>query len=344
MSKTIGLPTAPLNKSDLQRCLAIWANQPDESIAAVATQTGLNRQRVSHTKQWAMLGNLLNAQGLTPEGKIVLRKDPYLEAIVTDWLIHFFGSLGGNGLQAQPKSFADWGIWTYLIYEFLPQHPTLTQSDLLESLLSTFSQDKVDGIDKAFLKTYVDGQAISNCQFLTQTDGIYTTGHPNFGNNIYIVGYLLAAIWQRDFRNQPSVLINDLIDSPMGLTAVLGIGESPLRTLLDQLAELDIIDQRSAKPHAVGQQPNRRNLNEASYTVVRCWDDPMTLLETAYDQDTATPNRPLMQALQGILEDGEDDLPLFLSSVQHWVSALCPQQFQPMVECASIFPSLQLAG
>jgi hypothetical protein len=53
-------------------------------------------------KQWAIVANLVSGRGLTNEGKLVATKDPYLEANVTNWLIHLdtywlkFGSAISN--------------------------------------------------------------------------------------------------------------------------------------------------------------------------------------------------------------------------------------------------------
>ena len=337
------LPTMLLNKADMKRCLPVWAEQSGASISAVSTETGLSRRRVSNAKQWSTLGNLLDSRGLTTEGKLALQKDPYLEATVTDWLIHFFSSLSGRGLQPQPEGFADWGIWTYFVYEFLPEHTTFTQADLAQAASEYFEKTKIDDCLKVLLKTYTKGDAIANCKFLSQNDSHYTTGTPNL-QNAYTVGYLLASIWQRDFGNHSSLLVSNILNAPMGLSVVLGISEARLLEHLDRLAELEIIEQRSARPHAAGKKPERRQKSETSYVVVRCWDSPLDLLAKAYDQDPAIPNRPLIQVLDGILEDEDGELPFFLSSVQNWFSGFCPKQSQFLAEGAPIHPPLHLAG
>jgi len=331
----------PLNKADLRQCLAAWAEQPEASIATVATQIGLSRQRVKSAQQWALLSNLLNLKGLTDVGKLALEKDPYLEATVTDWVIHFFSSLSDNGLQNQPENPSDWGFATFVIYDFLLANPSFTQEELAQSAASSLESD-VGAYIKIWLKTYTQRDGLANCQFLTHNKNSYTTGNPNL-QNPHTVGYLLANIWARDFGQQSSLLVGDLINSPMGLAAVLGIQELQLREQLDRLAELEIIEQRSAKPHKMGTQPERRQQEEPSYMVVRCWDDSLELLAKAYEQDPAVPNRPLIQSLEGILDDDDGELP-FLSSVQTWFSNLCPKQPQLPAKGPTFDPPLHLAG
>ena len=65
----------------------------------------------------------------------------------------------------------------------------------------------------------------------------------------------------------------------------------------------------------MGTQPERRQQEEPSYMVVRCWDDSLELLAKAYEQDPAVPNRPLIQSLEGILDDDDGELPIpFIST------------------------------
>jgi len=249
--------------------LSVWAAQPETSIAVMSKQVGLSQQRVSNAQQWASLGGLLNAQGLTDIGKIALEKDPYLEATVTDWILHFYFSFNGHGLQPQPENFADWGIWSYLIYDFLKSNSTFTREALQKSISQNFPKFRAEEIANTFLKTYSQKEAVSKCCFLTQNEDNYVTGDGNL-RNTYIVGYLLATVWQRDFGSQESILIHDIIDSPMGLLSVLGITEEQLREQLDYLAELEIIEQRLARPRSIKQKAERRQDGENFYIIVRC--------------------------------------------------------------------------
>jgi len=343
LAKATAFPKLPLNKADLQQCLAIWAEQPEASIAAVATQTGLSQQRVSSARQWAILSNFLDLQGLTDIGKLALEKDPYFEATVTEWVIHFFCSLNGNGLQPKPEKPSDWGLPAFIIYDFLSSKFSFTQKQLVQSASQSLEGNDLEASVKAWLKTYAQNDGIKSCQFLTHSENFYTVGNPNLQNS-YTVSYLLANIWQRDFGRQNLLLVSDLIDAQMGLSEVLGIQEPQLREQLDRLAELEVIEQRSAKPHKMGTQPERRQQEEEFYIVVRCWDNPLELLAKAYEQDPAVPNRPLIQSLEGIFDDDDDGELPFLSSVQTWLLNLCPKQPQLPAKGTSFDPPLHLAS
>lgn len=320
--------------------LSAWVEQPQTSIAATAKHLGLSQQRVRNAQQWAYLGNLLNFQGLTSIGSLALEKDPYLEATVTDWIIHFYCSL--NGLSMSENS-TDWGIWAYIVYDFLKTNSMFDQESLSRALSQKFAIQKAEDIAKVFLKTYSQKESLANCSFLRMDENSYATGSANL-RNAYTVGYLLSVIWQRDFFNQDSVLVDNIVNTSVGLSSVLGISESQLREQLDNLAKIEVIEQRSAKPRSADQKAYRREDDEDFYLVVRCWETPLDLLVEAYEKDPAVPNRSLAQVLGETFGDDEDDLPFFLSFSQNLLSSFCPQQFQLFTESAPFNPPLHLAS
>jgi hypothetical protein len=342
LAKVTTYPKMPLNKVDLRQCLTVWADHPEASNTEVTSQTGLSKKRVSSAKQWAMLGNLLNSQGLTDIGRLALEKDPYLEATVTDWVIHFFCSLNGKGLQSPPDKPSDWGLWTFVVYDFLDKNLSFTEEELVQSASQALGDGNLEEQAKICLKSYVQKDGLSNCRFLSHSDNLYKIGNPSLQNS-FVIGYLLSIIWQRDFGDQTSLLVNNLLGMKMGLSQVLGVQEPQLRDQLDRLAELEVIEQRSAKPHKIGTQTERKQDEEMTYIVVRCWNNPLELLAKAYEQDPAIPNRPLSQALEGILDDDDGDLP-FLSSVHNWLLSFRPQQSQFASESPPFDPPLHLAG
>ena len=219
------LPTCPLNKTHLRSLLgAIAQSPPGTSLAA---QTGLTTAAFRNATQWARAANLLDDRGLPP-GR---HKAPYLETTVTDWLIHFHLSLG------------DRSLWHYFVYEFLPKHSLFTQEELLDSCIEVFSTESPDQLKKSLrliLKTYTEPQAIAKNKFLMQNKKRYSTGDSDLSNP-YAVGYLLAKIWERDFKLQSAVLIDEIVNAEMRLANVLGTNREHLRQQLDILAKYEIV-------------------------------------------------------------------------------------------------------
>jgi Protein of unknown function (DUF4007) len=312
-----------LNKEDLQRLLRHLAT--DGFLASsleLSKQTGLKEYKLRSLKHWATRSGLIMQNALTPVGRLVVTKDPYLETNVTDWLIHFHLSLGDHTWQKLSENMADWDVWSYIVYYFLPSHKIFSFDDLLNAITVTFtnlSQEKLKKIIRLVLQTYTDSKAITNCKFLFKQQDRFTTGNANLSNP-YTIGYLLARIWERDFSSKNSVLVDDVFATPFGLANVLGINESQLRQQLDVLATHEIIEQRSAKPHLTGKKTQKKQDTESSYQVIRCWNNAQELLEQAYGNDTATPNQPLIRSLASILDD-DDEMPEFTKFLE-WASGL----------------------
>jgi hypothetical protein len=293
-------PSHSLRKDDLRYILT-------ESLPSRSKKPNFAALRTA--KQWAVAANLMNDRGLTNEGRLVTTKDPYLEATVTDWLIHFHLSLTEDSL------------WKYFVHEFLPRHTTFSQDELLNCCIEIFTTESPDRLLKKvrlLLKTYTDSQAISKGKFITKEKKSYSAGNPDLSNH-YTTGYLLAKIWERDFHSESAVLVDRIIDPNMGLASVLGIDREQLRHQLDILAKTEIIEQRSIEPHLVGKKPLMKEDDKLSYLVYRCWETPLDLLEKAYENDIATPNRPLIQSLAGILDDGDENIPDF-SQFLEWAA------------------------
>jgi hypothetical protein len=261
-------------------------------------------------KQWANCASLINQQELTAEGQLVATKDPYLEATVTDWLIHFNLSLCNDGL------------WNYFIYDFIPKHPSFTQDELIASALKVFRTQAPNKLGKRLelmLRTYTDQQSIARNKFLVQQNKTYLSGNSDLSNP-YTIGYFLAKIWEHKFKGRDSILISEISDEEMGLNTILGITKEELLKHLDILAKYKVIEQRTAKPHLAGTKSQTKEDNEFPYQVYRCWNQAVELLEKAYENDMATPNRPLVQSLGEILDDDDNDLD-FLQFLE-WASRL----------------------
>jgi Protein of unknown function (DUF4007) len=237
-------------------------------------RTGLGVEKVLRIKSWAIRAGLVNNNSLSPEGKIVLEKDPELKSSITDWLMHFYLSLGDKGLQSLPDDPADWGGWTYFVYKFLPQNRIFTHNELVSYGSFVFEQETAQKLTKNFkilLRAYTEDQALASCKFLTLEGEQFTINDNNLClPNPYMLGYILSKLWERDFPNKDSVLTESLLSHPMGLAPVLGITPTQTQEQLNILETHGIIEQRRAVP---------------PFQVLPRWDNPLALLEKAYDSD-----------------------------------------------------------
>ncbi len=128
---------------------------------------------------------------------------------------------------------------------------------------------------------------------------------------------------------QEALTIGDVLSVDFGMTTILGINAEKLRLQLDNIAKHEIIEQRSLKLYSTDSKPSRRESTEMNYQIFPCWDSPLDLLKTAYENDSATPNQPLIRVLDGIMEDVE--VPDF-SQFLEWVSKLNPKQVMTLIK------------
>ncbi|AFY45725.1 DUF4007 family protein [Nostoc sp. PCC 7107] len=261
-----------LKKDEISR-LIYAANQDqglNDSLPNLMEKTSLGNGKVGRVKSWAVRAGLIKNNHPSPEGEIVLKLDPVLESTITDWLMHFYLSFGDRGLKTTPENPADWGGWSYFVYTFLPRYHKFTKEELLYHSTSIFEEESkvIANRINYILRAYTEFTALASCKFLTQEKEQYVSGYPNLPNS-YLLGYFLAKLWERDFQGEGSVLTESILNKKMGLAAVLGITSEALQEQLNALEAYGIIEQRRAVP---------------PFQVIPRWDNPLTLLEKAYDR------------------------------------------------------------
>jgi hypothetical protein len=243
-----------------------------DTLEGLMERTGLGNKKVIPMKSWASRAGLITGNFLSPEGRIILEKDPILESLLTNWLMHFYLSFGDKGLQSSPEDPSDWGGWTYFVYEFLPHYRIFNGNDLVHTSALIFEEETTKTLTENFkyvLKAYTKEQALANCKFLIQENDQYIAAHPCLPNP-YLVGYFFAKLWERDFQDAKSALTESILMQSMGLAPVLGISAAATQEQLNALEAHGIIEQRRAVP---------------PFQVIPRWDNPLSLLEKAYDSD-----------------------------------------------------------
>jgi len=264
--------TFALKKEDLLKVLNAISQEKglDDSLENLMERTSLGNQKVRPMISWATRGGLIENKSLSEEAKIILKSDPYLESLNTNWFMHFYLSFGSNGLKTPPDDPAEWGGWTYFVYSFLPQYKSFTLNELQNNSSLIFDEDKPEILVKNFrivLRTYTESQALASCKFLTLENSQYQAGNPQLPNP-YLVGYFLAKLWERDFNKQGSLLTESILKQKMGLAPVLGITIEALQEQLNTLEAYGIIEQIRAVP---------------PFQIVPRWDDSLNLLKKAYE-------------------------------------------------------------
>lgn len=260
-----------LKKEDLLKILRVAADEEGLAfpLSDLMTKTGLGNKKVGPMKSWAIRAGLVQGHTLSPEGQLILERDPYLISPLTDWFMHAHLSLAGHGFAASPNQPADWGGWPWLVYHYAPLHTQFTLDDLVQYSSAVFADDTPKVLTKNFkllLRTYTDSTALSAIRWLTLNGTTYTTGDVQLPSP-YLIGYILAKLWERDYPDDTSILTKTLLDQPFGLAALLGLSNTQLQTQLDTLETYAILEQRREVP---------------PFQLVRRWLSPLDLLDKAY--------------------------------------------------------------
>jgi len=178
--------------------------------------------------------------------------------------MHFYLSFGDKGLQSPPDDPAQW-VAGLTVYTFLPQHSTFTGDDLLHHSALVFDQE--------IPKTYSRNSSLS-CEHtpspkhpasfsLWKKTSIWLdmSACPTLPSGI------LAKLWERDFKDEGSVITESIVNHN-GACPALGVKVEALQEQLNAL-----------KPTA------SLNSDGLSFQVIPRWDEPLALLEKAYDSD-----------------------------------------------------------
>jgi len=85
---------------------------------------------------------------------------------------------------------------------------------------------------KFVLRAYTESQALASCKFLTLEEDQWldmSLAQP------YLVGYFLAKLWERDFKDEGSVITESIVNHNMGLAPALGVKVEALQEQLNAL-------------------------------------------------------------------------------------------------------------
>jgi len=100
---------------------------------------------------------------------------------------------------------------------------TFTGDDLLHHSALVFDQEipKTYSRNSSLSCEHTESQALASCKFLTLEEDQYLAGYVPCPT--YLVGYFLAKLWERDFKDEGSVITESIVNHNMGLAPALGV-------------------------------------------------------------------------------------------------------------------------
>jgi hypothetical protein len=195
---------------------------------------------------------------LTPAGQVVFECNRQMKKPVTQWMMHYHLSRTDSRAEA----------WAYFVQEFLPQHQKFQRAVFEKSIEGKFgSRAKLRSIKPGLvLNSYTENRGLGLVRLVRESGREYVRVRPNVPVPPYIIGYILAEIWE---AQHPARMMIDLekLDEPGHLGPTIGLKDFDLQEQLNALTHLGVIGQmREAPP----------------FQVVRQWDDKLELLRKAY--------------------------------------------------------------
>lgn len=260
----------PLECENIAKLLAVVVEKPSVSNVEIAEMTGMGigknprKGLVQPTIEYADCAGLIAVEPrgrqitLTEAGRVIFEQDRQMKKPVTQWALHYhFSRLGGKA-----------EAWSHFVQEFLPQHQKFDRATLEKSIEEKFgSRAKLRSIKPGLvLNSYIESRGLGLTRLLRESGGEYVRAQPNIPIPPYIIGYILAEIW--DAQHPTRMMIDeDALSQPGHLGPTAGLKDSDLQDQLNALTHLDVIGQmREAPP----------------YQVVKKWSEKLELLRKAY--------------------------------------------------------------
>jgi Protein of unknown function (DUF4007) len=260
----------PLECENIAKLLAVVVEKPSVSNVAIAELTGLGigknprKGLVQPTIEYADCAGLITVEprgrqiNLTDVGRMIFEHDRQMKKPVTQWALHYHLSRVGGKAEA----------WAHFVHEFLPHHQKFERAEFEKSIEEKFSgRAKLRSIKPGLvLNSYTESRGLGLLRLLRESGREYTHVWPNIPIPPYIIGYILAEIW--DAQHPKRIMIDlDKLSEPGHLGPTIGLKDPDLQGQLNNLAHIGVIGQmREAPP----------------FQVVKQWGDKLELLRQAF--------------------------------------------------------------
>lgn len=262
----------PLECENIAKLLAVVVENPSVSNVEIAELTGLGigknprKGLVQPTIEYADCAGLITVESrgrqikLTDVGRVVFECDRQMKKPTTQWALHYHLSRVGGKAEA----------WAHFVQEFLPQRQRFARAEFEKSIEEKFgSRAKLRSIKPGLvLNAYIENRSLGLLRLLREAKGEYVRVPPNIPLPPYIIGYVLAEIWETQHPTRMMIDLDKLVE-PGHLGTTVGLQDAALQEQLNALTHLGVIGQmREAPP----------------FQVVKQWGDKLELLRQAYTE------------------------------------------------------------
>lgn len=187
---------------------------------------------------------------LTSFGKYVIEKDPDLEQLSTQWLMHYYLS----AMQGPGPSF-----WHEIIMSDFRSGDEFTQKEIAEKIGIIFKREKGKTLSygtttstaNAFLGTYVKSDALGKLGFLEEIGDNHYLVRETDSPPTWPVAVGLVEYWKAFFPQQVTINMSSLT-TESGLANIFMVSRSRLQMILEEMREAGVVELfRVAPPYQV---------------------------------------------------------------------------------------------
>lgn len=261
----------PLECENIAKLLTVVVEKPSVSNIEIFELTGLGigknprKGLVQPTIEYADCAGLIAVEPrgreikLTGVGCVVFELDRQMKKSVTQWAMHYHLTRTSSKAEA----------WAHFVQEFLPLHQSFDRATYENSVEEKFgNRAKLRSIKPGLvLNSYTESRGLGQIRLLRKSGCEYVR-RPPYIPTPYLVGYILAEIWEAQHPTRKMIDMSTLSE-PGHIGPTVGLKDSELQEQLNALMHAGIIGQmREAPP----------------YQVVRQWDNSLDLLQQAYTE------------------------------------------------------------
>jgi hypothetical protein len=216
--------TPTINYIDFGKYMGM--NKPvAESYSAWLRHTGLV---IAHSK--GVPGRSLTYQ-LTPFGEMVIKYDPKLTDLGTQWVLHYY-------LAAKHEEISE--AWRVLINHFVSPGLSFTLNQFqayFSGLIGNEATNKkaLEKDPDTAIGTYIRTQALGKLGILRKTSGTYAVGRPILPDAL-VVGYILFDQWQRKSPDIATWRFSQICQDPENVGRIFLAQPAQVKQMLANLA------------------------------------------------------------------------------------------------------------
>ncbi|PIQ94551.1 MAG: hypothetical protein COY75_05235 [Nitrospirae bacterium CG_4_10_14_0_8_um_filter_41_23] len=175
-------------------------------------------------------------QELTSLGEALIKFDPYLEEVFTQWIIHY-------KLASNPEA----EVWYILSNEFLPNQTQFSYYDALDFLISKGLHAKNDNHLKAdvsiFLRSFISESALNKTGYLktdAQVKRIVSQNkfykNPTADIPPYLIAYVIFEQREKNSLNLSTITIKELLTLKGNVGRIFSLSREKLEEILKLLS------------------------------------------------------------------------------------------------------------